>query len=128
MKAVSGDLGPGPAYNPDKAKSNNNAFSMGAKLVDIQEKKRGFVPGPGAHSPYLPPRMPNGKFGSDKRHSMASESIAPGPGNYTNDGSSVLTKAPRFGFGTSKREDEASKKMSVPGPGNYSTKSFTGKD
>jgi len=43
IKQLAGVLGPGPGgYAVDKAKVQNFAFSMGAKLEDIEFKKRNF--------------------------------------------------------------------------------------
>ena len=43
IKQLAGVLGPGPGgYNVDKQKSANFQFSMGAKLEDLEFKKRNF--------------------------------------------------------------------------------------
>eukprot|EP00355_Strombidium_rassoulzadegani_P004188 CAMPEP_0168621178 /NCGR_PEP_ID=MMETSP0449_2-20121227/7548_1 /TAXON_ID=1082188 /ORGANISM="Strombidium rassoulzadegani, Strain ras09" /LENGTH=78 /DNA_ID=CAMNT_0008662265 /DNA_START=516 /DNA_END=752 /DNA_ORIENTATION=+ len=44
--------------------------------------------------------------------------VVPGPGNYE---SSLKNKkdAPKYGFGSSKREESPGKKNVVPGPGQY---------
>ena len=49
-KSVQGMLGNGPgSYNPNFAKKLNHSYSIGAKLEDIDAKKRNFQPGPGAY-------------------------------------------------------------------------------
>ena len=53
------------------------------------------------------------------------ERDVPGPGNYAQDGLAHVKSAPKFGFGTSSRND-ANNKLNGPGPGNYSMKNFTG--
>lgn len=51
----------------------------------------------------------------------------PGPGNYAQDDASVTkNKAPKFGFGTSKRNNNNEKLG--PGPGNYAARTFTGEE
>ena len=99
---------------------------MGGKLEDLEFKKRNFVPGPGTHEPNKRVDIPSMKFGSGQRSSLDSKSFAPGPGQYAQDTEKLKSAAPRFGFGTSTRNDGKTK--NVPGPGNYKTQSFTGKD
>ena len=100
---------------------------MGSKLEDLEFKKRNFVPGPGTHSPEKRNDIPSMKFGSGQRTNLAGGTISPGPGAYTGDNARVQKSAPRFGFGTSSR-NSGSKKLAVPGPGNYVPKTYTGKD
>ena len=101
-----GKLGPGPGgYAVDKAKVQNFSFSMGGKLEDIAFEKQRYVPGPGQHSPDKRNDIPSMKFGSGQRTTLGGNSIAPGPGAYVQDSSVISTKAPRFGFGTSTRDE-----------------------
>ena len=68
------------------------------------------------------------KFGSGSRTSLdgGKESHQkPGPGTYYG-GLNDLKSSPKFGFGSSTRQNL--KTLSVPGPGNYAPKSFLGKD
>ena len=50
----------------------------------------------------------------------------PGPGVYDSNPDSILRVSPRFAIGTSKRGDPS--RMSVPGPGSYLSKTFTGEE
>ena len=101
---------------------------MGGKLEDLEFKKRNFVPGPGTHEPNKRVDIPSMKFGSGQRSSLDTKTLAPGPGMYAQDTEKLKSAAPKFGFGTSTRNGEGKGKVAVPGPGNYKTQSFTGKD
>ena len=53
--------------------------------------------------------------------------VVPGAGTYdTPEKPPNMKSAPRFGFGSSTRE--GFKTLSVPGPGNYAAKTYTGSD
>lgn len=67
------------------------------------------------------------KFGSGQRSNLGGKTLSTGPGGYSPDPSKLQKAAPRFGFGTSTRKED-SLKLKVPGPGNYASKTFTGKD
>lgn len=129
IKDLKGTLGPGPGgYSVDKQKQNNVSYSMGGRLEDLEFKKRNFAPGPGNYE--IKPResIPSMKFGSGSRTSLDGGKEAhqkPGPGAYAGS-MSTLKSSPKFGFGSSTRE--GFKTLSVPGPGNYPAKAFTGRD
>jgi len=58
---------------------------------------------------------------------IQSVTVVPGPGNYNNNAETFKTKAPQFGFGSSKRPDiTGPKKLQTPGPGNYKLPSKIG--
>ena len=69
------------------------------------------------------------KFGTGSRTSFdgGKESLLkPGPGAYAGDPTKIQKQSPRFGFGSSTRDKF--KSLNVPGPGNYASKTFTGRD
>ena len=101
---------------------------MGGKLVDLEFKKRNFVPGPGTHNPDKRNDIPSMKFGSGQRSSLERKSISPGAGAYEQDTTRLQRSAPKFGFGTSERNGRENTKLKVPGPGNYAAKTYTGKE
>lgn len=106
IKDPKGKLGPGPGgYAADKAKKQNFSYSMGGKLEDIEFKKKAYVPGPGQHNPELRSDIPSTKFGTGQRGKLGGDSIAPGPGAYGQDSSKIQKAAPKFGFGTSNRNE-----------------------
>ena len=68
------------------------------------------------------------KFGTGQRSQIQGNTTSPGPGNYGQDASRIQKSAPSFGFGTESRNEEKKSKLNVPGPGNYTAKTYTGKD
>ena len=103
-------------------------FSMGAKLDGVNQSAKKGVPGPGqyemSNSPGKGAKTPSYTIGTGNRVDFANTKHSqhvPGPGNYAQDGLSHVKSAPKFGFGTSMRGNNA-KKTEVPGPGNYSMK------
>ena len=95
---------------------------MGGKLENLEFKKQNYKPGPGTHNPEKRKDIPSMKFGSGMRSSLEGKSISPGPGNYAQNTESLKQAAPKFGFGSSTRDEL--KKLKVPGPGNYAAKDF----
>ena len=87
---------------------------MGGKLENLEFKKQEYKPGPGTHNPEKRNDIPSMKFGSGMRSSLNAKSISPGPGNYEQNTESLKQAAPKFGFGSSTRDEI--KKMQVPGP------------
>lgn len=68
------------------------------------------------------------KFGSGSRSTLdggKESKNKPGPGTYTATDFYTSKQSPKFGFGSSIRNNNNSK-LNVPGPGNYAAKSFTG--
>ena len=63
------------------------------------------------------------KLKTDLSQSMVN---VPGPGNYQNNAEAFKTKAPQFGFGSSKRPDISNPKFKTPGPGDYKLPSKIG--
>ena len=130
IKLLAGVLGPGPGgYDSDKLKQQNYSYSMGSKLEDIEFKKRNFQPGPGNYEVKINKSIPSMKFGSGSRTSLdggRESSFKPGPGAYAGDPTRIQKQSPKFGFGSSTRDKL--KTLSVPGPGNYASKTFTGRD
>jgi hypothetical protein len=126
IKSLQGTLGHGPgSYNVDKQKKGNFTYSMGAKLEDIEFKKRNFQPGPGNYQPEKRNDIPSMKFGSGQRADMdggKEGKVKPGPGAYTSNNFYVQRNSPKFGFGSSIRESGSASKLKVPGPGNYAAK------
>ena len=124
-------LGTGPAaYNVDKKKTQNFAYSMGGKLQDLAFKTANFAPGPGTHEPSRHNGSPNTKFGSGQRSSLdgGKETLGkPGPGQYQGSVDGIKNRSPKFGFGSGKRADMVSR-LSVPGPGTYAAKAILGMD
>ena len=90
---MAGVLGPGPGgYSVDKQKVQNFAYSMGAKLENIEFKKRNFQPGPGNYE--IKPRdsIPSMKFGTGSRSSLDGGKeikMKPGPGAYAGDAHTI---------------------------------------
>ena len=101
---------------------------MGGKLEDLEFKKLNFVPGPGTHDVELRKSIPSMKFGSGQRTNLAKQTLSPGPGGYQPEPTNVQKAAPKFGFGSSTRATGGNLKLKVPGPGNYASKTYTGKD
>ena len=100
---------------------------MGSKLEDIEFKKRNFQPGPGNYEVKVNKSIPSMKFGTGSRTSLdggRESSFKPGPGAYAGDPTRIQKQSPKFGFGSSTRDKL--KTLSVPGPGNYAAKIFTG--
>ena len=91
IKQLAGVLGPGPGgYNVDKQKSSNLAFSMGAKLEDLEFKKQNFKPGPGNYEFKVRESIPSMKFGTGSRSTLdggKEMKQKPGPGAYTGNNS-----------------------------------------
>ena len=79
-------------------------------------------------------RDPSFSMGTEKRDQALNKTqvIVPGPGQYNSidNVNNVLTSAPKFGFGSGKREDVImrAKKQSGPGPGNYEPVPKMGKE
>ena len=130
IKQLAGVLGPGPGgYTVDKAKVQNFSYSMGAKVMDIEFSKQTYKPGPGNYEPNARSSIPSMKFGTGSRTSLdggKEVKYKPGPGAYSGDAHNVQKSSPKFGFGSSTRE--GFKTLNVPGPGNYASKTYTGKD
>ena len=87
------------------------------------------VPGSGQYDPQhksilksLPAFSMAAKF---EGKGKGSQSVLPGPGAYEQKGAN-LKAAPQYGFGSDTREDKASRKLSVPGPGSYKLKATIG--
>jgi len=102
---------------------------MGTKLQDLEFKNRNFQPGPGNYEVKVRDSVPTMKFGTGSRTSLdgGKEMAAkPGPGTYTGSKTSTLRASPKFGFGSSTRD--GFKTLAVPGPGNYASKTYTGRD
>ena len=103
---------------------------MGSKLKDLAFEKRNFAPGPGNYEPVKREYIPSMKFGSGQRSELAgtkTQKLSPGPGAYDQEAAKLQKTAPKFGFGTSNRE-AGSKRLAVPGPGNYEPKGFVSKE
>jgi len=130
-KHRAGALGPGPGgYSADKMKQNNVKYSMAGKLRDIATDKKNFQPGPGTYNGKPSQSIPSMKFGSGERPSIDGKkenAVKPGPGAYSYKPETALKDAPKFGFGTGGREKGTSK-LEVPGPGQYMSKTFVGRD
>ena len=100
---------------------------MGAKLEDLEFKKRNFQPGPGNYNYKTLDSIPSMKFGSSQRVDLGGgkdSRYKPGPGAYTGSKESVQHAAPRYGFGSGTRTEL--NRLSVPGPGSYAPKTFLG--
>ena len=84
-------------------------------------EKAADQPGPGAYQ--SPDRKVKGFVMTGKQEHKISDT--PGPGNYENN---LKTKkdSPKYGFGSSTRDGQQTKKMNVPGPGAYRLKSHIG--
>lgn len=50
----------------------------------------------------------------------------PGPGAYAAKHDQVVKQAPKFGFGSGKRDGKNGSKLHVPGPGSYMSKTCVG--
>lgn len=60
---------------------------------------------------------------------MGQTKYNPGPGEYVGNFENVTRQAPKFGFGTSGRQDSAEKlRAYIPGPGQYELKNVMGRD
>ena len=130
IKQLAGVLGPGPGgYTVDKVKVQNYAYSMGSKLDDIEFGKQKYKPGPGNYEVMPRTSIPSMKFGTGSRTSLdggKEMKSKPGPGAYSGEPHNIQKSSPKFGFGSSTRE--GFKTLNVPGPGNYASKTFSGKD
>ena len=97
-------------------------FHMGIKLKDKQTMD---VPGSGTYNPTdnFTKRTGAGySMGLKLKSGPLSQShqVIPGPGQYDGGTTAHKTKAPQFGFGSSKRPDiVGGKKGTTPGPGDY---------
>ena len=86
---------------------------MGLKTIDVASSKKDFIPGPGQYDTINKgdsrlKAEPKFSMGTGKRPDIANikeKNNIPGPGNYSTMDDSVMKKtAPKFGFGTSKRD------------------------
>ena len=93
---------------------------MGQRLPDIKETTR--VPGAGAYdgsTQKLQKSMPSFSMGARLQGSIGKDNRVPGPGNYDQH-QKDKKNAPRYGFGTSTRENASPKRKDFgPGPGAY---------
>jgi len=91
-----------------------------------KELSKSIAPGPGAYQPKLdaiiqkPPAVGLGKGSRDGAFNSKAAAV-PGPGAYA---SEIKKEGPKFGFGTSKRNE--AKPSAVPGPGNYAVPTTIG--
>ena len=104
-------------------------YHIGSKLHDLSDGKR-LNPGPGQYNTndFDNPNMKISskyKFGSAKRLPPVNASGNPGPGNYA---SSLVDKrnAPKFGFGSQKRDQSPGMNSTFPGPGEYKLNGIIG--
>ena len=70
------------------------------------------------------------KFGTGSRIDLGGtkeDKMKPGPGAFEQNKEPTLHTAPKFGFGSSTR-DEKKSKLNVPGPGTYAAKQVIGKE
>ena len=97
--------------------------------MDIEFSKQTYKPGPGAYEGDKANSIPSMKFGSGQRGGMygtKDQLSRPPPDAYNTDATRIQTAAPKYGFGSQKRTSESKLALSVPGPGNYMHRTFTG--
>lgn len=102
MEANEAVPGPG-AYDGEKLKRENFAYSIGKKLSDGGSKKNS--PGPGNYETRASLEgAPTTKFGTSQRVGFGSDKKGfPGPGEHSPDAAKVLKAAPKYGFGSENR-------------------------
>eukprot|EP00347_Sterkiella_histriomuscorum_P006966 403350761 len=120
---------PGPGqYSPER-KERKFAFTMGSRYKTLDQKMKAGVPGPGEYDQERQKSIPSIKFGTSSRQSFDIKKHMPGPGEYVGNFDNVNKAAPKYGFGTGKREDSLEKlRKFIPGPGQYQQTDIMGKD
>lgn len=127
---MTGSLSPGPgAYTtkPVAFELEKPRFYMGEKAKGLKPTTN--VPGSGEYNPMHTATKKQASSFSMKiklGSSLASSTgFVPGPGKY---GVSMTNKkdAPKYGFGSSTRDNTSAKRLNVPGPGSYKLKSTIG--
>ena len=102
-------------FSPNRAK-----FHMGSRLPDIKETTK--VPGAGSYdvdAKKVQKSMPAFSMGSKLGSAILKDNKNPGPGNYDSH-TKDKKNAPRYGFGTSTRENASPTRKDIgPGPGAY---------
>jgi len=111
-------------------------YVMGIKIRDQINDFKEKIPGPGQYEVFNMThsrikREPAFSVGTGKRQDIAGlkhKQDMPGPGNYSVlDDSTVKRNAPKYGFGTGKRDDSNEKsKTNLVGPGAYEIKLVIG--
>lgn len=106
---------------------------MAAKLPDLEFKiQNAYRPGPGVYNPdhaRVKNTSPQYKIGTGARSSLGDAKegkFRPGPGAYAQAYDPLVARAPKYGFGSGTRNELG--RLSVPGPGAYKAKDFTGKE
>lgn len=76
-------------------------------------------PGPGAYNHKGTLEVPSSKFGTSQRASLAPHALGvPGPGQHSPEFKKVAKEAPKYGFGSEKRDNSLTRNLG-PGPGGY---------
>ena len=107
-------------------------YVMGSRLNDGMSPEKNKNPGPGTYNTHEMENLnmkfsAKYKFGSATRLPPMRGQEVPGPGNYM---SSLVDKraAPKFGFGTQKRDGSPGMNSTFPGPGEYKLGGLIGRD
>ncbi|CDW90416.1 triosephosphate isomerase [Stylonychia lemnae] len=121
LGGANGSPGPGNYNIPSKMKDGPK-YVMGLKGRDLG-KEMLYVPGPGQYHPdfsTLKQKHPTFKIGSEQRIPGDKTTIrqVPGPGNYSPQ-KRPQSAAPKYGFGSSTRQQIKQTKDYTPGPGAY---------
>jgi len=120
---------PGPgAYNATGLRGYDAtppAFSFRVKTANPDGRTK--VPGPGAYDQttlVANQTSPAYRIGTSKRDELYRSGEVPGPGQYSTRPSSAFNKdsGPKYGFGTSDRNELNAMSKTLPGPGTYAVK------
>jgi hypothetical protein len=111
---------PGPGtYEPSDPRNLQAKCKFGTSHRPSQVNTKQSNPGPGSYE--VASEFGQGpKYTVTPRGGTTKLSKTPGPGQYERDDMATTQKAPKYGFGSAKRQGELGAGAGTPGPGTYS--------
>jgi len=111
---------PGPGtYESSDPRNQLPKYKFGTSNRPSQVNTKQNNPGPGSYET-VSDLGAGPKYTATPRGGTSKQSKTPGPGAYERDDNATIQKAPKYGFGSAKRQGELGAGSGTPGPGTYS--------
>jgi len=118
---------PGPGtYEPSDPRNLQPKYKFGTSNRPGQVNTKQQNPGPGSYELASDLGKTGPMYTARPRGGSSKQSKTPGPGSYESGDHATTQKAPKYGFGSAKRQGELGAGSGTPGPGTYSHGSTLG--